>query len=113
MHTNDTDTKILLSLNETLSEKFNKAYVMDNKQNIISTVAARDSGGSHCCVHCDYKTKHLSHFKQHIKSIHEGERYPCTKCDYKATDKSGLRKHVKSIHEGVRYPCDKFDYKAT
>ena len=51
-----------------LSEEFNEAYTMDKEQNIILTDTARDRKGSHLChCHCDYKTKHLYHFKQHIK----------------------------------------------
>ena len=51
--------------------------------------------------------------RTHVKSIHEGVKYPCDQCVYKATSKGDLRTHVKSIHEGVRYPCDHCDYKVT
>ena len=37
----------------------------------------------------------------HIKSIHEGIKYPCDQCDFKATHKGTLKSHMKSIHEGV------------
>ena len=62
---------------------------------------------------CDYKATERGSLSQHIKSIHEGERYPCEKCDYKATQKGSLRQYIKSIHEGEQYPCVKCDYKAT
>ena len=50
----------------------------------------------------DYKATEKGSLIQHIKPIHEGERYPCEKCDYKATQKGSLRQHIKSIHEGER-----------
>ena len=49
----------------------------------------------------------------HIKSHHEGVKYPCDQCDYKATQKGSLLSHIKSKHEGVKYPCDQGDDKAT
>ena len=35
--------------------------------------------------------------------------YPCDQCGYRATHKSHLLTHVKSKHEGVKYPCDHCD----
>ena len=35
----------------------------------------------------------------HIKSIHEGVKFPCEQCDYKATQKGHLMKHMKSVHK--------------
>ena len=49
----------------------------------------------------------------HIKSKHEGVRYPCDQCDYRATQKSLLLNHIKAKHEGVKYPCEQCDFKAT
>ena len=37
--------------------------------------------------------------RTHVKSIHEGVRYPCDQCDYKATQKSNLSKHSKINHK--------------
>ena len=51
----------------------------------MKTAAVQDAAGSHQCSECDYKTKHIGHFKQHIKSIQEGVRYSCDQCDYKGT----------------------------
>ena len=50
---------------------------------------------------------------KHLKSKHQGVKYPCDQCDYKATQKGDLLRHLKSIHEGVKYPCGQCDYKAT
>ena len=102
------DRKTLIAL-----KKSNDEFVQNNKKIFMRTAAVQDAAGSHECGECDYKTKHIVNFKQHIKSIHEGVCYSCDQCDYKGTSKSHLTSHVKSIHEGVLYPCDQCDYKAT
>ena len=50
----------------------------------------------------DYSATRKSHLKIHIKSVHEGEKFPCESCDYLATRKSTLKTHIKSIHEGEK-----------
>ena len=50
---------------------------------------------------------------RHIKSKHEGVKYPCNQCDYKATGKRHLPQHVKSQHEGVKYPCNQCNYQGS
>ena len=37
--------------------------------------------------------------KTHVKSIHEGIRYPCKICDKSFTKSFYLKEHVKSIHK--------------
>ena len=32
------------------------------------------------------------------------DKFPCDQCDYKATQKSSLLTHIKSKHEGVKFP---------
>ena len=44
---------------------------------------------------------------RHIKSIHEGVKFPCGQCDYKARRKEGLVIHIKSIHKRVKFPYEK------
>ena len=61
----------------------------------------------------DYKKESFIDLLTHIKSIHEGVKFPCEQCDYKATWKVNLLTHIKSIHEGVKFPCEQCDYKAT
>ena len=34
----------------------------------------------------------------------EGVKFPCSQCEYKATEKGKLLRHIKSIHEGVKFP---------
>ena len=45
---------------------------------------------------CDYKTKHIGHFKQHAKSIHELVLYSCDQCDYK-----GIKEHPSHISQVI------------
>ena len=73
----------------------------------------QDAEKIYSCGECNFQTRHnSSHLKYHIRSKHEGIRYPCDQCDYKATDKGNLMKHIKSIHEGIRYPCGQCTHKA-
>ena len=73
--------------------------ITENKrQNGISTVAVQEDRRSYPCRQCSYQATRTSHLKQHIKSIHEGERYPCDQCSYKATIKSSLRRHQLKKH---------------
>ena len=48
--------------------------------------------------HCEYKATQKAHLRTHIKSIHEGQKFPCSQCEYKSTKKTLLQKHVKSVH---------------
>ena len=50
------------------------------------------------CVQCDKQFTHKTHFNRHIKSIHEGVKYPCSYCKYKATQKTHLKQHIISSH---------------
>ena len=56
------------------------------------------------CDQCDFKATYKSNLLTHIKSIHEGVKYPCDQCDYKATWRSHLLRHLKSKHKAVKYP---------
>ena len=60
-----------------------------------------------------FQGKWYRHLSTHIKSIHEGVKFPCNQCDYKATQKGNLMTHIKSRHQGVIFPCNLCDYKAT
>ena len=65
------------------------------------------------CDHCDYKTNSRGTLFTHVKSKHEGVKFPCDQCDYKATLKGNLLKHVEAKHEAVKFPCDQCKYKAS
>ena len=64
------------------------------------------------CEQCDYKASQRGHLLAHIKSTHEGFKFPCEQCDYKASKKENLLRHTKSTHEGLQYPCEQCEYKA-
>ena len=73
-----------------------------------------DSGNQlHKCGECGagYKWKHA--LVRHIRSKHEGVRYPCNQCEYQATTQGSLKTHKESIHEGVKYSCNKCEFHAT
>ena len=63
---------------------------------------------------CEFKASWKGNLMRHIKSIHEGVRFPviiyeganfsCDQCEFKASWKGDLFRHIKSIHEGVRFP---------
>ena len=61
------------------------------------------------CPHCGNLYSCKRDLNRHIKSVHEGIKYPCNLCDYEANQQISLRSHVKSIHEGVRYECEHCD----
>ena len=42
----------------------------------------------------------------HVKTVHEGLRYPCDQCDYQGNSMQSLRKHIQSSHEGIKYECE-------
>ena len=52
---------------------------------------------------CDYKAVLAGNLKKHVKTIHEGVRYPCDKCDQIATRKDFLKNHRKSKHQGWNF----------
>ena len=54
---------------------------------------------------CDFKATLERNLFTHIKSFHEGVKFPCDQCNYKATTKGSLLRHIKSIHESVKFPC--------
>ena len=58
------------------------------------------------CNQCDYNAKTKGTLSKHIKSRHQGVRFPCDQCDFKATQKASLFRHLASIHKGVKYQCD-------
>jgi len=64
------------------------------------------------CDRCSYQTNRKTHLNAHVKSMHEGVRYPCDSCEYRAKSKSALKQHVRAVHEGVKYDCKECDYQA-
>ena len=65
------------------------------------------------CDKCDKQFSNQFSLDRHLKSVHEGVKYPCDQCNHKATLKDSLQKHIKAIHDGVKYPCLQCSYKAS
>jgi len=59
----------------------------------------KDKLGFYACERCNFKGKQKSHIIDHLKSVHEGIRYPCDHCTYKATTTSSLYRHVRRKHK--------------
>ena len=55
----------------------------------------------------------LEIWKKHVKSKHNGVRYPCSHCEHASTRAGGLKIHFENKHEGVRYPCSQCEHAAT
>lgn len=55
------------------------------------------------------------HFREHIKTKHQGVRYACKLCDYTATQRAALNEHMKTVHSDIRneLQCDKCDFNTT
>ena len=68
---------------------------------------------THQCQQCEFETTQKGNLQRHIKSVHDGQKFPCPQCEYKATQKGDLKKHNKSVHAGRKFPCPKCEYKAT
>ena len=73
------NTEIDSSSTKTLNKK-----IKENKEDGFS------------CDRCNFTSIYSSNLSQHIKSKHEGVRYPCDQCDYVATGKGHLKIHKKS-----------------
>ena len=52
----------------------------------------------HECHLCDKSFRQNSQLQAHIKSVHEGVRYPCNQCSYKAKAQRYLNLHIQSVH---------------
>ena len=65
------------------------------------------------CSQCEYKTRNKSHLQNHIKSVHEGQKFPCTQCRSIFSQKAGLQTHIKSVHEGQKFTCHQCEFKAS
>ena len=105
-------------ISEDVSSDDNESDVDENE--IASSTARYESSqeisvpsDSSQCPQCNVVFTHRHNMLKHVRSKHEGVKYPCSQCDYKATQQSNLRLHIESIHEGVKFPCSQCDYNAT
>ena len=87
--------------------------VFTYRQAMMRHVRTKHEGVKYPCSQCDYTFTQQSNLKQHIESVHESVKYPCSQCDHKATRQSSLKRHLESVHEGLKYPCNQCDFKAS
>ena len=85
---NDTKEQMIVPVEEDpIAEKYNHITQKINDELIINE-----------CPSCNYTSKFKSNVRQHIRSIHEGKKYPCKLCDKVVSHPSHLIKHIKSFH---------------
>ena len=52
-------------------------------------------------------------YKLKASSTEKGSRYYCKECGKQMMNKSNLNTHVRSVHDGIKYPCGQCQYEAT
>ena len=82
-----------------------------DKSTLKKHVRTIHEGAKYPCDQCNHKATRLYSLQQHIKSVHQGVRYQCDQCNHKVMRLDSLQLHIKSFHEGVKYPCDQCDDK--
>jgi len=97
--------------NSAFCDQCNKEFY--DRSTLSKHVRSVHEGVKYPCVQCNHKATTSSHLLQHIRAIHEGIKYPCDQCIYTATSSTSLLQHIRAVHEGVKYPCDQCNYKAT
>ena len=71
----------------------------------IDVEIAKKTNDLHSCNNCNKEFRHKHNLDRHIKSIHEGKRYPCSICDQTFTQKTRLYTHIEGLHDGKKYTC--------
>ena len=89
-------------------DKYDKQF--SNQFSLDRHLKSGHEGVKYPCNQCNYKATLKDSLQKHIKAIHDGVKYPCVKCSYKASLQSDLLKHHKSVHIGVKYPCGKCNF---
>ena len=68
--------------------------------------------GQFSCEHCNFDTELQETMNQHL-SKHLSAKHNCYQCDKVFSQPHTLKRHVKTIHEGLRFPCDQCNHQAT
>ena len=76
------------------------------KSDLSKHIKSKHEGVKYPCKQCDYKATRRCHLSTHIASKHNGVKYPCDQCDYKASNQSNLASHINYRHEDLKYPCN-------
>ena len=81
--------------------------VYTSKGTLRKHIKSVHEGVRYPCTLCGKAFTDPSHLLRHRKLKHMGVevRYPCTTCGKTYSDQNTLRIHTKSVHEGVKYPC--------
>ncbi|CAL8082950.1 unnamed protein product [Calicophoron daubneyi] len=57
--------------------------------------------GRICCDHCDYKTKHAKHLRQHVRVHWSVKPFACLFCQYRSRWKGAVKRHAFRKHPGI------------
>ena len=95
------------------NDSVNEDEFESSSANYEASKISVSSNSSSQCTQCKSVFKHRSNMLKHVRSKHEGVKYPCNQCDFRAAKKFNLKKHIESVHEGVKYSCSHCDHKAT
>ena len=72
------------------TEEEDKKYIKREKKSFLVP---------NLCDICKKQYKTKISLSAHMKSVHQGIKYPCKQCEYKATQQSSLKKHFESVHK--------------
>ena len=72
--------------------------IVENKEN--------DKKEIRYCQLCEYQTHARTSLRAHIKSVHEGVRYPCDQCNYESTTAGNLNSHIIAKHQDDILRCE-------
>ena len=56
--------------------------------------------------YCDYVSKDLSKYRQHLEGMHSGTVYKCKICSKEYKWLSSLTRHINEMHEVKVYKCN-------
>lgn len=63
-----------------------------------STITISEDDGRYYCDMCDYSSALRGSVSRHIRSVHQGLRFPCDQCEYQATRSHHLKRHKERLH---------------
>ena len=98
--------QILISKGK-LTSLYISIFQVDNLTGTHFLKMEKKSGKKFKCDFCEKFYNRSGILKQHIKTIHEGQRnYKCNSCKKCFTLHGNLKRHIKAIHEDQNYKCD-------